>query len=192
MIASIQGLVQHIDEESIVIETGGFGIHVEVPTSVLNAAPAVGKRIFLYTQLIVREDSFNLFGFLSPEQRDLFNTLIKISGVGPQLGLAILSHISPEILNSAVANNQPEALTIVPGIGQKTAEKIVFFLKDRLEIPLLEIKPTSEVDSEVSAVLTTLGYSMVEVQAAIKSIPPDAPDSVEERIRLALQYFSPT
>lgn len=190
MIASIQGLVQHIDEESIVIETGGIGIHVEVPTSVINAAPAVGKTIFLYTQLIVREDSFNLYGFLSPEQRDLFNTLIKISGVGPQLGLAILSHISPEILNNAVANNQPEALTIVPGIGQKTAEKIVFFLKDRLEIPLLEIKPTSEVDSEVSAVLTTLGYTMVEVQAAIKSIPPDAPDSVEERIRLALQYFS--
>lgn len=190
MIASIQGLVQNIDEESIVIETGGFGIHVEVPASVINAAPAVGKTIFLYTQLIVREDSFHLYGFLSPEQRDLFITLIKISGVGPQLGLAILSHISPEILNNAVANNQPEALTIVPGIGQKTAEKIVFFLKDRLEIPLLVIKPTSEVDSEVSAVLTTLGYSMVEVQAAIKSIPPDAPESVEERIRLALQYFS--
>ena len=125
MIASIQGLVQHIDEESIVIETGGFGIHVEVPTSVINAAPAVGKTFFLYTQLIVREDSLNLYGFLSREQRELFNTLIKISGVGPQLGLAILSHISPEILNNAVANNQPEALTIVPGIGQKTAEKII-------------------------------------------------------------------
>ena len=190
MIVSVQGLVQDIDEESIVLETGGVGIRIEVPLSVIDAAPAIGKTFLLYTQLIVREDSFNLYGFLSPEQRDFFNTLIKISGVGPQLGLAILSHLSPEVLHSAVANNQPETLTIVPGIGQKTAEKIVFFLKDRIEIHLAEVKPPSEVDSEVTAVLTSLGYSMVEVQAALRSIPSDASESVEERVRLALQYFS--
>ncbi len=192
MIASIQGLVQHIDEGAIVVETGGIGLRLEVPSSVLNAAPAVGRSILLYTRLIVREDALNLYGFISPEQRDLFDTLIKISGVGPQLGLAILSNISPEILHSAVANNQPEALTIVPGIGRKTAEKIVFFLKDRLEIALEEMKPIMERDNEVSAVLTSLGYSMVEIQAALKSIPEDAPDSLEERVRLALQYFSHT
>jgi Holliday junction DNA helicase RuvA len=190
MIVSVQGLVQDIDEESIVLETGGVGIRIEVPLSVIDAAPAIGKTFLLYTQLIVREDSFNLYGFLSPEQRDFFNTLIKISGVGPQLGLAILSYLSPEVLHSAVANNQPETLTIVPGIGQKTAEKIVFFLKDRIEIHLAEVKPTSEVDSEVTAVLTSLGYSMVEVQAALRSIPSDATETVEERVRLALQYFS--
>ncbi len=190
MIVSLQGLIQDIDEESIVLETGGVGIRIEVPLSVIDAAPAIGKTFLLYTQLIVREDSFNLYGFLSPEQRDFFNTLIKISGVGPQLGLAILSHLSPEVLHSAVANNQPETLTIVPGIGQKTAEKIVFFLKDRIEIHLAEVKPTSEVDSEVTAVLTSLGYSMVEVQAALRSIPSDASEKVEERVRLALQYFS--
>ncbi len=192
MIASIQGLVQHIDEGAIVVETGGIGLRLEVPSSVLNAAPAVGRSILLYTRLIVREDALNLYGFISPEQRDLFDTLIKISGVGPQLGLAILSNISPEILHSAVANNQPEALTIVPGIGRKTAEKIVFFLKDRLEIALEEMKPIMERDNEVSAVLTSLGYSMVEIQAALKSIPEDASDSLEERVRLALQYFSHT
>jgi Holliday junction DNA helicase RuvA len=192
MIASVQGLVQHINESSIVIETGGIGLHLEVPTSVLNAAPAVGRTILLYTRLIVREDAFSLYGFISREQRDLFNTLIKISGVGPQLGLAILSHISPEILHGAVANNQPEALTIVPGIGLKTAEKIIFFLKDRLAITLEELKPISERDNEVSAVLASLGYSMVEIQAALKSIPSDAPDVIEERVRLALQYFSRT
>lgn len=190
MIVSVQGLVQDIDEESIVLETGGVGVRIEVPLSVIDAAPGIGKTFLLYTQLIVREDSLNLYGFLSPEQRDLFNTLIKISGVGPQLSLAILSHLSPEVLQSAVANNQPETLTIVPGIGQKTAEKIVFFLKDRIEIHLAEVKPTSEVDSEVTAVLTSLGYSMVEVQAALRSIPPDASETVEERVRLALQYFS--
>jgi Holliday junction DNA helicase RuvA len=192
MIASIQGLVQHIDEGAIVVETGGIGFHIEVPTSVLNTAPAVGRTILLFTRLIVREDAFHLYGFISPEQRDLFDTLIKISGVGPQLGLAVLSHISPEILHHAVANNQPEALTIVPGIGLKTAEKMIFFLKDRLEITLEEMKPVMERDNEVSAVLSSLGYSMVEIQAALKSIPGTAPDAIEERVRLALQYFSQT
>lgn len=190
MIASIQGLVQHIDENSIVVETGGIGLRLEVPSSVINSAPAIGRTILLYTRLIVREDALNLYGFISPEQRDLFNTLIKISGVGPQLGLAILSHISPDVLHSAVANKQPEALTLVPGIGLKTAEKIIFFLKDRLELTLEELKPTSERDQEVSAVLSSLGYSMVEIQAALKAIPTDAPDVIEERVRLALQYFS--
>jgi Holliday junction DNA helicase RuvA len=190
MIASIEGRVQHIDEGAMVVETGGIGFRLEVPASVLNAAPQIGKNVFLYTRLIVREDSLNLYGFISSEQRELFDTLIKISGIGPQLGLAILSHISPEILHSAVANNQPEALTIVPGIGLKTAEKIIFFLKDRLEISLEELKPALERDNEVSAVLTSLGYSMVEIQSALKSIPKDAPDTVEDRVRLALQYFS--
>ncbi|OGO17361.1 MAG: Holliday junction DNA helicase RuvA [Chloroflexi bacterium RBG_16_48_8] len=190
MIASIQGLVQHIDEGSIVVEIGGIGLRLKVPTSVLDAIPALGRTILLYTRLIVREDSLNLYGFISPEQRDLFNTLINISGIGPQLGLAILSYISPEILQSAVANKQPEALTIVPGIGQKTAEKIIFFLKDRFKIPMEGLKPASVRDNELSAVLTSLGYSMVEVQAALKSIPADSPESIEERLRLALQYFS--
>jgi Holliday junction DNA helicase RuvA len=190
MIASVQGLVQHVDEGSIVLETGGVGIRIEVPSSVLETVPAIGKSLLLHTQLIVREDSLNLFGFRNREQRELFNTLIKISGVGPQLGLAILSHISPEILHNAVANNQPEALTIVPGIGRKTAEKIVFFLKDRFELPLVGEHTPTEVDNEVMEVLTGLGYSMAEIQAAMKSIPQDASEEVEERVRLALQHFA--
>jgi len=190
MIASVQGLVQHVDEASVVLETGGIGIRIEVPISVLEVTPAIGNSLLLYTQLIVREDSFNLYGFISPEQRELFKTLIKISGVGPQLGIAILSHISPEILYSAIANNQPETLTIVPGIGRKTAEKIIFFLKDRLEIPIVGEQAPSAVDNEVMGVLTGLGYSMIESQAALKSISQDAPEAVEERVRLTLQYFA--
>jgi Holliday junction DNA helicase RuvA len=190
MIASVQGLVQHVDESSIVIETGGIGLHLDVPSSVIETAPMIGRTILLYTRLIVREDALNLYGFISPEQRDLFNILIKISGVGPQLGLAILSYITSEMLQNAVANNQPEALTIVPGIGLKTAEKIIFFLKDRLELTLEKLPQGSERDNEVSAVLASLGYSMAEIQAAIKSIPTEASDEIEERVRLALQYFS--
>ena len=190
MIASVQGLVQHIDEGSVVVEVCGIGLNIKVPTSVLDNAPSIGRTILLYTHLIVREDAIHLYGFISPEQRDLFNTLLKVNGVGPQLGLAILSHISPEILQSAVANRQPEALTIVPGIGLKTAEKIVFFLKDRLKMPLEELRPALQRDNEVTTVLTSLGYSISEIQAALKSIPDDSPESIEERVRLALQYFS--
>jgi Holliday junction DNA helicase RuvA len=190
MIASVQGRVQYFDEFSIVLETGGIGIRIEVPSIVFDVAPAIGKSLLLHTQLIVREDSLTLYGFLSREQRELFNTLIKISGVGPQLGLAILSHISPELLHNAIANNQPEALTIVPGIGRKTAEKIIFFLKDRLEIAVIGDQVPTVIDNEVLAVLAGLGYSMVEIQAALKSIPQDAPEAVEERVRLALQFFA--
>ena len=190
MIASVQGLVQHVDEDSIVLETGGIGILIEVPTTVHDHSPGVGKNLLLYTQLIVREDALNLYGFITREQRELFNTLIKISGVGPQLGLAIISHISPEILHNAIANNQPEALTIVPGIGKKTAEKIIFFLKDKLEISVVTDQAPTELDNEVIGVLSGLGYSMVEIQAALKSMAQDAPESVEERVRIALQYFA--
>jgi Holliday junction DNA helicase RuvA len=190
MIASVQGRIQHVDEVSVVLETGGVGIRIEVPATVLDVIPELGKTLLLYTQLIVREDSMNLYGFMSRERRELFNTLIKISGVGPQLGLAVLSHISPELLKNAIVNNQPEALTIVPGIGRKTAEKMIFFLKDKMEISIVGEQPPTAIDNEVIGVLTGLGYSMVEIQTALKSIPQDAPDAVEERVRIALQYFA--
>jgi Holliday junction DNA helicase RuvA len=190
MIASIQGVVQELAEDSLVLEVGGIGVRLEVPLPVIEAAPAIGKSFLLYTKLIVREDAVNLYGFLSREQRELFNTLVKIDGVGPRLAIAILSYLSPEVLQNAVANNQPDVLTIVPGVGRKTAEKMIFYLKDRLEITLVGISPSSEVDDEVVGILTTLGYSMFEAQSALKSIPSDAPEDVESRVRSALQYFS--
>lgn len=190
MIDSIQGIVQQIDENSIVLEVGGVGVFVDVPIPVLEAAPGIGKSFFLFTRLIVKEESLNLFGFLSVEQRDLFNTLLKISGVGPRLALSILSYLSPEVLQNAIANDQAEVLVQVPGIGKKTAERILFHLKDKLDMPLVIAKLSSEVDNEVLSVLTALGYSIIEAQSALKSIPRDAPDDIETRVRLALQYFS--
>lgn len=190
MIDSIQGIIQLIDENSIVLEVGGVGIYVDVPAPVLEASPGIGKQFFLFTRLIIKEDSLNLYGFVSVEQRDLFNTLLKISGVGPRLALAILSYLSPEALQSAIANDQAEILVQVPGIGKKTAERILFHLKDKLDIPFVGAKLTSELDNEVLSVLTALGYSIIEAQSAMQSIPRDAPDDIESRVRLALQYFS--
>jgi Holliday junction DNA helicase RuvA len=190
MIDSIQGVVQLVDENSIVLEVGGVGIFVDVPAAVLEASPGIGKPFFLFTRLIVKEDSLNLYGFVSIEQRDLFNILLKVSGVGPRLALAILSYLSPEVLQSAIANDQAEVLVQVPGIGKKTAERILFNLKDKLDMPIIGVKLTSELDNEVLSVLTALGYSIIEAQSAMQSIPRDAPDDIESQVRLALQYFT--
>jgi Holliday junction DNA helicase RuvA len=190
VIASLSGVIQSKDESSLVLEVNGVGWRLEVPYSVLEKTPAVGKPTHLLTRMLVREDNIQLFGFITTEQRELFDMLREVSGVGPRLALAVLSHLSPNVVRSAVVRNQPEMLTRVPGIGKKTAEKIVFNLKDRLPAPVLEEAQPSALDTEVLGVLTALGYSLVEAQTALQSIPDDAPEDVEARVRHALKYFS--
>lgn len=190
MIASIHGRLQHLGDGELVLEINGLGLRIAVSKSVIDANPEVGQALFLHTKLIVKEDSLSLFGFPSTEERELFETLLGVSGIGPKLALAILSHLSPDVLRSAVVNNQPEVLAKVPGLGKKTAEKVVFNLKDSFEAPIGPDYTPTETDTEVLSVLTTLGYSMVEAQAAIQSIPVDSVDEVEEQVRLALKYFA--
>jgi Holliday junction DNA helicase RuvA len=189
LIASLRGILQHVGEDEVVIEVGGVGLQVAVPHSLL-ADAVLGKPIFLLTQLVIRENSFSLYGFSNADQRDLFDLLMQVNGVGPRLALAILSNLSIDVIKSAVVNDQSEVLTRVPGVGGKTADKIIFFLKDRLKAPLEGMEMPSSVDTEVLGVLTTLGYSLVEAQTAIQSIPEDTSQDIEERVRLALSYFS--
>ncbi len=190
MIASITGRLQHLGEGEAVLEINGLGLRIAITKSVIDTLPAVGREVFLHTKLIVKEDSLSLYGFVSREERELFETLLAVSGIGPKLALALLSHLSPDVLRSAVVNNQPGVLAKVPGLGKKTAEKVVFHLKDTFEAPLIPDFSPTESDTEVLSVLTTLGYSMVEAQAAIQSIPSETGDDVEERVRLALKYFA--
>ena len=190
MIDSVRGIIQDMGSDSITLEVGGIGLRLEVPTSILEAAPGIGKAYYLYSILIVREDSLALYGFESRDQRTLFNTLLKVSGIGPRIGLAILSTLSADDLQSSVVNNQPEILVQVPGIGKKTAERIIFHLKDRMTDPIAALKIVNEADGEVIAALTGLGYTISEAQAAMRSLPKDAADEIQVRIRLALQYFS--
>lgn len=196
MISSLRGvLLQATPPDSLVIEVGGVGLKVHVPASVfdeLDGAHA-GRVAFLHTHLIVREDALTLYGFSSEEQRALFELLLTVQGVGPKMALSVLSSLSLDVLRRAVAQEQAEVLDRVPGVGRKTAEKIVFTLRDKLgaEFTLGGITHVSDVDTEVLAALTVLGYSVVEAQAAVQSIPKDGDkQSVEERIRLALQYFA--
>ena len=190
MIRSIRGIVLNIREGELTLEVGGIGLRIAITGSVHAAGPEVGKPFFLHTYLSVREDELSLYGFQSAEERGLFEVLLGVSGIGPKLAISVLSNLSPDVLRSAVANNQTEILTRVPGIGKKTGEKIIFHLKDILTAPTVEIRATSDVDTEVLGVLTSLGYSLVESQTAVQSIPEDAKEDIEERVRLALQYFS--
>jgi len=190
MIATIRGRVQHVGEDELVVEVAGVGLQVGVPLARLTEIPKIGGTIQLFTRLIVREDSLTLYGFDAPETRELFDQLIEVSGVGPRLALATLAHLSPDMLRQAIGRDQPEALAKVPGIGRKTAEKIVFHLKDRMAAVEGGGAPLTGLDTEVLGVLTNLGYSLVEAQAAVQSIPQDAPEDIEARVRLALRYFA--
>ncbi|MBN1202339.1 MAG: Holliday junction branch migration protein RuvA [Anaerolineae bacterium] len=191
MIDIVTGQVAAVGKNYLVILIGGVGLRIHVPTTVLDVVDGPGHTHTLYTYLAVREDSLTLYGFVDQEERNLFETLLSVSGVGPRLALAVLSTLSVEHLHNAVAREEPEILTRVPGIGKKLAHKLAFELKDRLAVePFTGLAAISDVDTDVIATLTALGYSIVEAQAALQSIPRDAPDDIEERVRLALLYFT--
>ncbi|MDK1028832.1 MAG: Holliday junction branch migration protein RuvA [Anaerolineae bacterium] len=190
MIATLRGEVIQIEENALVIEVGGVGLRVHVPKP-LSGKSKVGEKAFVYTHLIVRETELSLYGFESQPDRDLFNLLLGVSGIGPKVSLSVLSTMNIESVQRAIFSDEPELLSRVPGIGKKSAQKIALYLQDRLKPSdsLESVAAMSDSDSEVLEALTALGYSIVEAQSAIQSIPKDAPDDVEQRLRLALGYF---
>jgi holliday junction DNA helicase RuvA len=190
MIATLRGEITQIEETALIIEVGGVGLRLFVPAP-LRGRLKVGEGIFLYTHLIVRETELSLYGFESQADRDLFNLLLGVDGVGPKAALSVLSTMNLEAVQRAIFGDEPELLSRVPGVGKKTAQKIGLYLKDRLKPidTLASVAAMSDSDSEVLAALTALGYSVVEAQTAVQSLPKDAPDDVEERLRMALQHF---
>jgi Holliday junction DNA helicase RuvA len=190
MIDRIFGQVVAHTDSSVTVMVGGVGLLLNVPRNVTSQLSA--GDIELFTHLAVREDALTLYGFASQQERDVFEALIKVNGVGPRLGIAVLSTLSIDHLRDAVARENADVLVNVPGIGKKTAQKMVLELKDRIGWKLgLDAAPiVADVDTDVLATLTELGYSIVEAQSAIQAIPPDAPDDIEERLRLALRYFA--
>jgi holliday junction DNA helicase RuvA len=191
MIATLSGEITQIEDNAIIIETGGVGLRVFIPKP-LRERMKTGEAIFLFTRLVVHEDDWKLYGFETQADRELFNTLLGVDGVGPRTALAVLSTLNLDTVQRAVFSEEPDLLSRVPGVGKKTAQKMVLYLHDRLKpvSGLEKIASMSDSDSEVLAALTALGYSVVEAQTAIQSIPKDAPEDVEERLRLALQQFT--
>jgi len=190
MIATLRGEITQIEEGALILELGGVGLRVFTPAP-LRARMKVGEALLLYTHLVVREDALTLYGFESQADRELFNILLGVDGVGPKVALSVLSTMTLDAVQRAVFADEAELLSRVPGVGKKTAQKMALHLKDKLRPTdtLAQVAAMSDMDSEVLAALIALGYSVVEAQSAIQSLPKDVSDDTGERLRLALQYF---
>jgi Holliday junction DNA helicase RuvA len=190
VIASVEGRVASIGDHHIIVTVGGVGLRVNVADNVLRQLNGPGAPIRLFTHLHVRENELALYGCSTREELELFTLLLSVSGIGPKLALSILSSLSPERLRTAITEEQTGVLAQVSGVGPKTARRLIFQLKDKLGPgAMVPVASLSEQDTEVIAALTALGYSVVEAQTALQSLPRDRDLSVEERIRLALAYF---
>lgn len=194
MIASLEGTLLAQNESSVVVGVGGVGFRVRVPTTVLDRSGPIGSAISLSTHLHVRENELALYGFVSDAERELFEQLLTVKGVGPRMALAVLSRINPDTLRAAIASGQVDVLTQVPGVGRRTAQQMVVDLKGKLDLSAIggSASPTagfSFADAEVIEALTGLGYSVAEAQAALRALPTDQPLTTEEKVFLALQSF---
>jgi Holliday junction DNA helicase RuvA len=191
MIAQLRGLLAVRDIDAVVVDVGGVGFRVFVPQTVPDRLGGLGQEVTLYIHLHVRENDLTLYGFEGEDDRDLFRLLLTVSGIGPKVALAMLSHLPPDQLRIAIAQEDVVVLARVPGIGPKTAKKLVFDLKEKVAVeePLAAPEPAlTEADADLIAALTGLGYSVREAQEAVRALPRE-PQPLEERVRLALAYF---
>jgi Holliday junction DNA helicase RuvA len=191
MISLIMGCIVDTTEDAFVVATGGMGFQVFVPVYT-RARFKINDEIRLFTHLIVREDLLALYGFETNDERIYFKLLLGVNGIGPRTALAIISTLSVETIRKAVLSEQEEIFGRVPGVGKKSGQKIVLYLQGKIPAysGVEEAAKMADVDGDVLDALTNLGYSIVEAQAAIQSIPHDTPQETEIRLRIALQYFS--
>jgi Holliday junction DNA helicase RuvA len=188
VISSLQGQVQFIRNGLVVVDVGGVGYAVRVSSSALEKVPRVGQRIELYTHLMVRENDISLYGFVSLAELESFELLLGVTGVGPRVALSILSTLSPESLRQIIAQGDVAALTHVPGIGRKTAERLMLYLRDKLAPAGGAALVTTFSANDLDAInaLTALGYSVAEAQSALAAIPAEV-DGLDARILAALR-----
>lgn len=201
MIGSLRGtLVDRSLRGEVLVDVGGVGYRALVPTGTLAGIGEIGATVFLHTHLHVREDALTLFGFAAREERICFEALLGAHGVGPSLALAVLSAHSPASLRQALADDDVDALTVVPGVGRKTAARLLLELKTRLDVPELEMAldgtagtPSSPAGggdgrSDVRVALASLGYGPDEIRGVLRDLPAEG--RVEELLRLALKSMA--
>lgn len=208
MIGRLRGQLAHVGDETVLVETGGVGYEIQVPASTRQILPPVGQEVTLWCRLYVREDDLRLFGFASPVERELFDHLLSISGVGPRLALAVLSTYSPARFIQAVLKNDVAALTQIPGVGRKTAERWLLELRGRLPKALLaagamrgSAEQTLSGDvgdpdsmAEAHQALVALGYSNTEADGVLREllaggrVSPSAP--AEVWVKEALRHLA--
>lgn len=189
MIGRIAGKLLAKHPPQILVDVQGVGYELDVPVSTLYQLPATGSEVTLLTHLIVREDAHQLYGFATEGERSLFRKLLKISGVGARIALAVLSGMSVADLRDAVSRQETGRLTKIPGIGKKTAERLLLELKDKLDVTVIAVRSeTDGAGADVINALLALGYSDKEAQFAVRNI--EAGSSVTEGIRQALKALS--
>ena len=191
MIARLRGTVESIDKDSLIVSVGGVGFRVRASAAARELAGR-SRSVDLFTHLHVRENEIALYGFASEEELAFFELLLGVSGFGPKMALSILAAAPPDRLRQAIAAEELDIFTRVSGVGLKTAKAVVFHLKDKIgAVPGAPgLVAFTEGDTEIISALTTLGYSLAEAQAALASVPRDSGASLEERLRLALAYFT--
>ena len=190
MIGRIQGTVVEKSFPQVIVSCHGVGYEIDVPMSTFYPLPRTGEEVTLLTHLVVREDAHLLFGFMTAAERAAFRQLLKISGVGPKVALSVLSGLSVDDLASAVASEDAGRLTKIPGIGKKTAERLVLELRDKLPKSLAVARPegAGAAGGDVVSALLALGYNEREAQAAVKQLAADLP--LADAIRQALKQLA--
>lgn len=188
----IKGTLEECEKDFIIVDNNGFGMKIFVSASTLDGVPGIGRPVKLYTYFHVREDIMALYGFLSREELNMFELLISVSGVGPRAGLSILSLLSPAKLGLSIIGGDIKSLTAVPGIGTKTAHRIILELKDKIdkdgimELDSMQIEDKDDHAREALHALMALGYSTNEANSAISKLDIEGNDT-ETVIKLALK-----
>jgi len=191
MIASLQGTLESLGTDWAIINVNGVGFQVYMPTSALSTLGAVGEEVTVHTHLHVKDDGLTLYGFDSADELVLFEMLIGVSGLGPKLALAMLSAMSVDQISMALATASTDLLTTIPGIGKKMADRLVLELREKIGAGLIATPAVQLVqeNSDVLSALISLGYSLTEASRAVTTLPTASELTLEEKIKLALQYF---
>jgi Holliday junction DNA helicase RuvA len=191
MIAGLKGRIERKLDDAALVDVGGVIYRVNTSRATLEEIGDPGDHVRLFTHLLVREDQMSLFGFASPDELRLFETLITVSGVGPKLALAILSRVRPDALELAINGENAELLATVPGVGRKTAARLILELRGKL-VPAAgaAIAAPSRDDAEVIAALRSLGYTTAEAHGALNRVPRDQELTLEDRVLAALRELA--
>lgn len=202
MISYVRGTLAEVEEDKVIVDVGGVGYGVYMSGQAMGRLPSIGSEVKLHTYLNVKEDAMQLYGFLTRDDLSVFKLLIGVNGIGPKGGLGVLSALSPDDLRFAVLANDVKAICAAPGIGKKTAEKLILELRDKLtlEDALQHIASDSDVtagmegngqiQSEAVQALVALGYGSTESLKAVKKVEADENMEVEEVLKLALKYMA--
>lgn len=190
MIAGLCGKLEIIGNDWAIINTGGIIFQVYMPASALSTIGAIGQEVRVYTHLHVREDNMSLYGFATTDELRLFEILLSGTGVGPRIGLSMLSVMSAEQLCTAIVTGNTDTLMTVPGVGKKMASRLVLELKDKINTGWMAAPAAQLADnSDILGALASLGYSTAEASRAVAALPPSPDMNLEEKLRLSLRYF---